>query len=67
MENITVFQNIGHMFSFLAKKSSWQADRARRIFDNGCPKERVKQIDTSIGTGMQTARRWYAITSFLHE
>jgi hypothetical protein len=44
MENITVFQNIGHMFSFLAKKSSWQADRARRIFDNGCPKERVKQI-----------------------
>ena len=44
MENITVFQNIGQMFSFLAKKSSWQADRARRIFDNGCPKERVRQI-----------------------
>lgn len=44
MENISVFQNIGQMFSSLAKKSSWQADRARRIFDNGCPKERVRQI-----------------------
>jgi len=32
------------MFSSLAKDSTWHADRARRIFDCGCPKEKVRQI-----------------------
>ena len=44
MEPLFVIKNIGQRFSDLAKISTWHADRARRIFDSGCPKERVRQI-----------------------
>jgi hypothetical protein len=40
----SVYQNIGQMFSELSKSSTWHADRARRILDSGCPKERVREI-----------------------
>lgn len=40
----SVYQNIGQMFSDLSKSSTWHADRARRILDSGCPKERVREI-----------------------
>ena len=40
----SVYQNIGQVFTELARTSTWHADRARRIFDNGCPKERIAEI-----------------------
>lgn len=44
MENRPVAQNICQAFSQLARTSTWHADRARRIFDSGCPKDRVREI-----------------------
>lgn len=40
----SVYQNIGQAFTELARTSTWHADRARRIFDSGCPKDRVREI-----------------------
>jgi len=37
-------RNIGDLFMYLQAKSVWHADRARRLFDSGCPKLRVKEL-----------------------
>jgi hypothetical protein len=37
-------RNIGDLFMYLQSKSVWDADRARRLFDSGCPKLRVKEL-----------------------
>jgi hypothetical protein len=44
MESSSVIQNIGQMLTPLAKASTWHADRARRLLDAGCPKEKVREI-----------------------